>query len=449
MSRLNSNLKWFYPGMYVKRYAALAFIGVFIFLIGVGVINQIHRVKPPLAVRAATWVISLADADIHPGTLGLLLTIIGALICLLGIGKLISSLTSAVDPEMSSGGLVEVIYNRRRLSQGKRIVVIGGGTGLSTLLRGLKRYSSNITAIVTVADDGGSSGKIRKQLNILPPGDIRSCLVALADAEPQMTQLFQYRFRNSSTNSSDYKPGSEGYGEGLRDHAFGNLLIAAMCAVCGGDFEQAVLQTSRVLNIRGRVLPSTVTPVILHAEMQDGSYIDGETAIADSPLPIKKIFLQSIDPSVTITAVEDALEAIRMADIILLGPGSVFTSILPNLLVPGISEAIQRTKVRKVYICNVMTQHGETDNYTASDHVQVLEEHTVPKLFDYVMVNTGIPEAQLLEKYSRTQARLVEPDIDRLKARGYKPITGDFIHESDVVRHDAGLLARAIMKMLR
>jgi uncharacterized cofD-like protein len=363
-------------------------------------------------------------------------------------------------------------------------VVIGGGTGLSTMLRGLKQYSANITAIVTVADDGGSSGKLQKQLGILPPGDIRNCLVALADSEPQMTQLFQYRFRNSvrstardanqkaptdearalvspsaaalAVTPSSLPPASEDlagstvpdprmFGEGLRDHAFGNLLIAAMCAINGGDFERAVRETSRVLNIRGRVLPSTVDHVRLRAEMEDGSFLDGETTIAHSDLKIKRVSLVPGDAC----PVKDALAAIQSADVIVVGPGSVYTSIIPNLLVHGIPEALRQSRAKKVYVCNVMTQRGETVGYSALDHVKAIEHHARQRVFDYVLVNTGRPSHELLEKYRQSGAMLVEPDIERIKAEGYRPIGGDYVNQTDVVRHDSGLLAEAIMRLLR
>jgi uncharacterized cofD-like protein len=471
MSRLRTSLKWLYPGMRVKRWIALAFLGLLVFLIGVGVIIQAHSPdSPTLAVRIADWVIRQTRAEIRPPTLGVILTVVGTLLCLMGLGKLIASLTSVLDPEMAPGGLVDVVYQRRKLSQGRRIVVIGGGTGLSTMLRGLKRYTSNITAIVTVADDGGSSGKLMKQLNILPPGDIRNCLVALADAEPQMMELFQFRFRNSlpapqnevtlpapvaqraaesaGANAvvapASGTSGGNNYGEGLRDHAFGNLLIAAMCAINGGDFERAVQETSRVLNIRGRVLPSTVAHVRLRGEMEDGSILEGETTIAHSPLKIKRISLVPGDAC----PAEDVLEAIARADVIVLGPGSVFTSIIPNVLVRGIPEAIRRAKAKKVYVCNVMTQPGETDGFSAFDHIQAIERHAQQRLFDYALVNTGRPSQELLEKYRKTGSVLVEPDIDRIKRAGYRALTGNFISQTDVVRHDAGLLAEAIMKLL-
>lgn len=470
MNRWKTTLKWLHPGMGVKRWVSLGLLGLLLFLLGTGVITQAHAGSDPLSVRLARWIIHNIHLGMRPGMLGVALTFLGATLCFVAFGKLVASLTSVLDPELAPGGLVDVVYARRKLAQGRRIVVIGGGTGLSTMLRGLKRYSSNITAIVTVADDGGSSGKIQKQLNILPPGDIRNCLVALADAEPQMTELFQYRFRNSvapqhavtaapavvgavvngngsypsASAPAPPNPAGNSYGEGLRDHAFGNLLIAAMCAINGGDFERGVQETARVLNIRGRVLPSTVAHVKLRGEMEDGSFLEGETTISNSPLKIKRV---SLTPD-NARPPDDVLEAIARADVIVLGPGSVYTSVIPNLLVRGIPEAIRRSKAIKVYVCNVMTQPGETDNFTAYDHVKAIEHHAREKIFDYVLVNSGQPDREVLDKYRKTRSILVEPDTDRIKKAGYRPITGNFVNQSDVVRHDSSLLAEAIMRLL-
>lgn len=454
--RPSSHLKWLYPGMRVKRWIGLGFLGLILFLLGAAIMLQAHRGQPPFILRLASWIVKHLPIGIgHPGLFGLLLFLVGGLLCLFALAKLIHSLMSALDPEIAAAGLADIVYTRRKLAQGKRIVVIGGGTGLSTLLRGLKRYTSNITAIVTVADDGGSSGKLRRQLNILPPGDIRNCLVALADAEPQMTELFQFRFRASMGPQrlpppSNTPSGGNGgdYAEGLRDHAFGNLLIAAMCAINNGDFEKAIQETSRVLNIRGRVLPSTVTPVKLRAEMEDGSLLEGETTISETSLRIKRVQLVPLDPKDRICPVEDALEAISKADLIVLGPGSLFTSILPNLLVPGIPEAIRRSPAKKVYVCNVMTQPGETNGFSACDHIRTLEMHVGRRLFSYVIVNTAVPDPVLLEKYRKAGSVLVEPDTDSIKAEGYRPIVGAFISETDVVRHDAVLLAEALMRLI-
>jgi uncharacterized cofD-like protein len=311
-------------------------------------------------------------------------------------------------------------------------VVIGGGTGLSTMLRGLKAFTSNIVAVVTVTDDGGSSGKLQKQLNILPPGDIRNCLVALADAETTMTDLFQYRFKGGEAT------------EGLRDHAFGNLLIAAMSEISGGDFEQAIRQTSRVLNIRGRVLPSTLQRVCLRAEMEDGTTVEGESNIAHSTQKIKRISLSPGD----VRSLDEVQQAIELAEIIVIGPGSVFTSVIPNLLVRGIPEALHRSKGKKVYVCNVMTQAGETDGFGASDHVKAIDAHVSRPVFSYVLMNTGVPSLEMLAKYRQSGSMIVEADTDRVKRMGYRPLPGNYINQTDVVRHDSALLAEAIMRLL-
>jgi len=324
------------------------------------------------------------------------------------------------------------VVRARYLAEGPRVVAIGGGTGLSTMLRGLKNHTSNIVAVVTVTDDGGSSGRLQKQLNIPPPGDIRNCLVALADEEGTMTRLLQHRFRGS------------GPSDGLRDHAVGNLLIAALTEISEGDFQHAVREASRVLNIRGEVLPSTLTRVSLRAEMEDGSIVEGETSIAHSPLRIRRIMLNPAEAD----APPEVIDAIEAADVIVIGPGSVYTSVVPNLLVRGIAQALARTRAPKVYVCNVMTQPGESDGFSASDHVKAVEAHVPRPILDYVIVNTEVPSEPLLEKYRQSGAALVTPDIDRVRRLGYRPISGSFISQTDVVRHDSAKLAEAVMKLV-
>ena len=453
-------IKLLYPGMHIKRWIAAGFLGLLVFLAGAGIMIETRPLgSNPLTVRVALFIIESLHLPLRPGTLGLLFTLAGIVICFVAFAYLLRSLMLALDPEARAAELPDIIFRRRKLAQGRRIVVIGGGTGLSTMLRGLKKFSSNITAIVTVADDGGSSGKLQRQLNILPPGDIRNCLVALADAEPIMTELFQYRFRD--TVQPEHPVGHEtapaeidgerrtpkretGYGEGLRDHAFGNLLIAAMCAINNGDFERGVRETSRVLNIRGRVLPTTVTHIALRAEMEDGSILDGETNIASSHLKIKRVSLTPGDAC----PLTEVLEAIDKAEIIVLGPGSVFTSVIPNLLVRGVPEAIRKSKAKKVYVCNVMTQPGETAGFSAYDHVRAIEKHARMRVFDYVMVNTARPDKEMLDKYRKVGAVLVEADADRIKSESYRPLLGNYINQSDVVRHDSNLLAEDIIRLL-
>jgi uncharacterized cofD-like protein len=298
------------------------------------------------------------------------------------------------------------------------------------MLRGIKRYTANIVAVVTVSDDGGSSGRLRSELGILPPGDIRNCLIALADAEGSMTALLQHRFRAESGT--------------LQGHSVGNLLIAAMTQITG-DFEQAVKEMSKVLAIRGRVLPSTLTHVNLCAEMEDGSCVQGETAIVTHPARIRRMHLQPPDPPIP----PEVIEAIRQADVVVLGPGSLFTSVIPNLLVPAITDALHATDAIRIYVCNVMTQPGETDHFTASDHVRAIEAHTGKRVFDYVLVNTRMPRPELLARYRESGQEVVIPDLDRIRAMGYKVVTGDFISESDYVRHDPVRLAEAILRLAK
>lgn len=458
MKRLLSSLKWLYPGMQVKRWTVLALLGVAFFLIGMGVRLQ---APTPEAQWLGTMTAKLFFYSVHGAKalqLGLLLSVAGAVLCFYAASRLILSLVQGIEPERAEKGLADIIYQRRKLSQGKRVVVIGGGTGLSTLLRGLKHYTSNLTAIVTVADDGGSSGKIVKQLNMLPPGDIRNCLVALADDETQMTELFQYRFKQSvnpeeavapsprrgrSAVALAEKPETLNFGEGLRDHAFGNLLIAAMCAINNGDFQTAIRETSRVLNVRGRVLPSTVEHIQLCAEMADGSVLTGETTIASARRKISRMKTLPEKPHPP----AEVIEAIETADVIILGPGSVFTSIIPNLLVEGIPAAIRRSKARKIYVCNVMTQRGETEGFTVFDHIDVIERHAGQRIFDYVFINTGEPAQANLERYRKSGADIVINDIDRVRSAGYRPVTGNFLNETDLVRHNSEELARTIMAL--
>ena len=284
--------------------------------------------------------------------------------------------------------MVDLLYEQNLLSRAPRVVVIGGGTGMPVLLRGLKELTSNLTAIVTVADDGGSSGRLRGELGILPPGDIRNCLIALATTEPLLEQLFQYRFNTDSQ---------------LDGHSFGNLFIAAMSEITG-DFEAAVKESSKVLAVRGRVLPVTLDNIGLGAELVDGRVVYGESNITADPVAIKKVHILPAD----VTPLPEALLALQEADAIVLGPGSLYTSVIPNLLVPGIAQAIADSNATKIYACNVMTQPGETTGYTASDHLRAILQHTTPELVDYVLVNTAAIEPALLQRY---QAEGAEPVV--------------------------------------
>lgn len=426
-----SSLKWLYPGMRVKRWLLLIPVGLTFAIAGVVLFANIRMFNMLEMIGREAFLhfgLRLDDPTTQILVSGVLIGI-GLLLIFISLRQVVGSITSVVNPELQ-GKLADVVFQRRYLAQGQRIVVIGGGTGLSTMLRGLKQYSSNIVAVVTVTDDGGSSGRLQREMGMLPPGDIRNCLVALADAEPLMTELFQYRFADDL--------------DGFHGHSFGNLLIAAMTQITG-DFEMAVKETSNILAIRGRVLPSTLEQVNLMAEMEDGTIIEGETSITKSPLTIKQIMLH---PS-TARPLDEALKAIELADCIIMGPGSVYTSVVPNLLVKGIPEAIQASKAAvKVYVCNVMTQPGETDGYTASGHVKAIAKHADWRVFSHVLVNNVRPSKELLEKYSLQGQFFVEPDLAAIRELGYKPIVGDYISQTNVVRHDPEKLAEAIVKLI-
>lgn len=303
----------------------------------------------------------------------------------------------------------------------KKIVVIGGGTGLSVMLRGLKEKPFDITAIVTVADDGGSSGRLREDLNVPPPGDIRNVILALSDTEPLMEELFQHRFRQ---------------GIGLEGHTVGNLFLAAMTEITG-NFTTAIGEMRRVLAVKGNVLPVTNESITLKATMEDGSTIIGESKIPCSGKVIKEI---EILPS-TAKATPEVLKAIEVADMIVLGPGSLYTSLLPNLLFPEIAEQIKKSKAKKVYISNIMTQQGETDNFTVFDHVKVLYEHLGEDLFDIVLVNNKkIPE-EILENYNKKGSSVVRLDESKLNKYGFNIIDSDFVLYDGLIRHNAKRIA--------
>ncbi len=429
MRRLAGTIKWLYPGMNVKRWLLLVPIGVFICLMGVVLIANIRVLD--IADSLAGIIYEKYGIDLSspaPALVaGSILIIVGVLIIFISFRQVITSIANVLMPDRTES-LGEMIYQRRSLAQGLRVVVVGGGTGLSTMLRGLKEYTSNIVAIVTVTDDGGSSGRLTRERGILPPGDIRNCLVALADAEPLMQQLFQYRFGENSG--------------AMKDHSFGNLLIAVMTEITG-DFELAVKETSKVLAIRGRVFPSTIQNVTLCAEMEDGSLREGETSIVEARQRIKHVFLHPAD----VKPLDEALQALAFADVVVLGPGSVYTSVIPNLLVKGIPEAIEKSGAIKIYVCNVMTQPGETDGFTASDHVRAILNNCEHKLFTHVLVNRQKPSEEMLEKYRKEGAELVVPDIEVIREMGFRPVIADLISQTQVVRHDPARLAEAIFKI--
>ncbi|MGO8789574.1 MAG: gluconeogenesis factor YvcK family protein [Terriglobia bacterium] len=323
-----------------------------------------------------------------------------------------------------------------------RVVAIGGGTGLSTVLRGLKHHVTEpgrpaklrpevtrLTAVVTVTDEGGSSGRLRRDFRILPPGDIRNCLVALAEDEQLLTQLFNYRFSS---------------GRGLRGHNFGNLFLTALTHLTH-DFAKAVRLTSGVLAIRGEIFPATLADVHLKAKRTDGVILRGERSINKTRVPIARL---TIVPS-RCRPLPETLEAIHQADLITLGPGSLYTSLVPNLLVQGIAEAIARSRAAKVLVCNLMTQPGESRGYSAADHIRALHQHAGRKLFDHIVLNTGPLSAGLLERYAADRAAPVEMDLDAVRELGVKPLCANLLIEEHVARHDSRRLARLLLSLAK
>jgi len=399
-----SKLKWLIPGMGVKRWLFLLMLSVALISMGFVVMT----VNENANTRAGAG----------------LVIILGIAGLITGVKKVVRSVVAVFLPQRESE-LVDIVYQKRYLERGSNVVVLGGGTGLSVLLHGLKNYTSNITAIVTVADDGGSSGRLREEFDVLPPGDIRNCIVALADAEPLMRRLFQFRFKE---------------GRDLKGHNFGNLFITAMSKVTG-DFEQAVKESSRVLAIRGKVIPSTLSRIRLVAEHKNGELTKGESKIPEKANPIKKVFLEPKDCEAT----GEALEAIRGADVIILGPGSLYTSVIPTLLINGIYQEVSRSKVLKIYVCNVMTQAGETDGYRASDHLNAIIYHTTKDIMNACIINTGGMPGGLLDRYKKENAERVEPDRQNIQKMGYKVIGANVIDARDYIRHDSHKLARIIM----
>lgn len=407
-AKLGSSFKWLYPGIGIKRWIMVAGLGLFFIVVGSSRFRSEEY-----------WVVQILD---------LLVATCGIIILILGIERMMRSFIATFMPSSKDAELVDMLFLRKQLSRGPKVVAVGGGTGLSVLLSGLKEYTSNITAIVTVADSGGSSGRLRQQFDILPPGDIRNCLVALADASVLMRDLFQFRFDKTSE---------------LSGHSFGNLFITAMTKLTG-DFEKAVKETSKVLALRGQVIPSTLNNVTLVAKHQDGSVTEGEDMIPQAHRTISRVYLK---PEASPATVE-ALRAIEEAQIIVLGPGSLYTSIIPNLLIKEITNSMVNSGAIKIYICNVMTQPGETDNFSASDHIRTMINHSHPKVLDYCIVNTGAISADTLSRYAQQGSRPVVCDRKNIENMGYRLIQEDVVIAEDVVRHDPLKLAKIILSFI-
>jgi uncharacterized cofD-like protein len=408
-------LRWLTPGLQIKRWLLLLMVSELVLVLGVAyALKEIYQTAhlPSSFYYLTLQFLPYWARAIVFGIFGVGLLVVSYL-------KLTQSVLGPFLPGTNSASVVEVIHAFRLRGRGPRIVAIGGGTGLSSLLRGLKTYTSNLSAIVTVADDGGSSGRLRDEYRILPPGDFRQCLIALADAEPLMKQLFDHRFKEGS----------------LDGHAFGNLFIMAMADVTG-NFEQALRESGKVLAVKGTIVPSTLQDVTLVASI-NGSNIEGESQIPKQNSPISHVFLKPDGVQVN----PEAAQAILNAELIIVGPGSLYTSILPNLLVEGMVEAIKASAALKLYICNLAAQPGETDGYGVHDYLRVIQEHVGANLFDFVLVNSN-------NAYAPTggQAPVVFRPADTARHPELRFIASDVVNVHKPSHHDPDKLARTIMR---
>lgn len=410
---------FFYPGLCIKRWLFLALIGIVFCMLGaIFIVSSLSH---------SNIMLELANimGDFAKLPLVIIFPIIGLLMVGFGFYKAFNSLLKVTLPD-SKDSILELLYQKNCLKKGPSIVALGGGTGLSTLLRGLKKYTEHITAIVSVADDGGSSGLLREEFGMLPPGDIRNCLVALADKESLLESLLQYRFSSGK----------------LVGHNMGNLLLVALNDMTG-ELYQSIQKMSQVLAIRGQVLPVTLENIVLGAKFSDGSVVWGESAIPQQKKPIEDIFLNPADCVV----LPEALKSIDEAEIIILGPGSLYTSVLPNLLVGGMKEALENSSAIKVYICNITTQQGETNGYTASRHVKTIVDLVGP-IIDYVLVNTEEMSSEMQVRYKKEGSNLVKADIRQIEKMGIKVIAENFIREEYSVRHDSEKLAKILINFI-
>jgi uncharacterized cofD-like protein len=419
--RLGGAFAWLLPGMGIKRWVLLALVGIAL------IVDAIVRllVAEGAGIHVNEILDDIVDDYFSPSYLTWVVGILGIVFTAIGVRMWLRSVVRVARGPRTEG--LRAAIAGMRLQQGYKIVAIGGGTGLSTLLRGLKRRTSNLTAVVTVSDDGGSSGRLQKELGVLPPGDVRNCLVALADDEALVTDLFRFRFTE---------------GEGLSGHSFGNLFLAAMSGVTG-NFDKAIQESSRVLNVVGRVLPATLGVVRLCAELDDGSIVEGETKISLAKRPIRRVFF---DPP-RAEPLDEVLAAIRAADAIVLGPGSLYTSILPNLLVGRVAAEIAASNAVKIYVCNVMTQPGETDGMSAADHIRALFDATGQRMCDYAVVNDE-PPSRLLAAYAMEGQEPVRADFDDVAELGVTPIAAAVVSETDTVRHDPDRLAATVVSAI-
>lgn len=420
--------RWLAPGINIKRWLFLFGLGMILTSFGITMLFNYQWLGnlEELVFRGLYEITGHYNYTVL-ASVGIALLLMGAIVMAYATRRLIRTMIDVLMPNQSEQ-LSELILSNMKLSKGPAVVAIGGGTGLSVMLRGLKKKTGNISAIVTVADDGGSSGRIREDLDMIAPGDLRNCLVALAEKEGLMEELFNHRFGGSGN---------------LSGHSFGNLFIAALTEVLG-DVEKALAASSKILKVRGRVIPASTDKIRLAAEMEDGTIVEGESNIPHVRGHIKRLYTVPENPH----TVQSALDAIREADAIILGPGSLYTSIMPNLLIPEIAQAICESKAVKIYVCNVMTQPGETDGYTVSDHLKAIFNHARTGCINFVVVNDG-PVAEIIrDRYAKQGAFPVIVDDVVVKDLGINIISADVVSSDNGALHDSDKLAKILMDLV-
>ncbi len=421
-------ISWFCPGLNLKRWLLLFAVGVLLCSLSLALLfnYQVMGFLEELLFKMSYQATGRYSNGYAVG-LGIVAMFIGLAVMFYATRRMVHSVMEAIIPD-SNGPLIDTIFTQRKLSNGPAITVIGGGTGLSSLLHGIKFITSNCSAVVTVADDGGSSGRLRHELGIIPPGDLRNCLVAMADREPLMERVMQYRFGGESA---------------LAGHSLGNLFIAAM-AGSEGDMEKGLEAASQILKIKGRVIPATLQNIQLAARMSDGSTVVGESEISKAGKHIEHIEMEPADAA----ANKSAVTAILKADVLILGPGSLYTSVIPNLLVQDIKEAVVKSQAFKIYVCNVMTQPGETDGFGAYDHVKALIDTVGCQFLDYVIVNDQPLTKEQLLQYRLKGQEPVTPDIEKIESLGIQAVPAKLLSQADLVRHNPQKLAQVIMALV-
>ncbi len=411
-------LKWLYPGMKVKRWIAVTLLGVFLACMGTSALLMGLWTTPEASPSPSRWY-----------GFATLFFLLGAVSLLTGVYRLVKSLAELLGRRGQEKGLVDIAFERRYLGLGPRVVALGGGTGMSTLLYGLKDYTAQVTAVISVADDGGSSGRLRREFDMVPPGDIRKCLVALSDESPLLNDLMSYRFRETE----------------LSGHSFGNLFLTVLWQLTG-DFGEAVRQAGRILAIRGRVIPATLDRISLVARYEDGSITVGQREISESTKRISRIELRP-KPG---PASQDIVSAIEAADLVVVGPGSLYTSVLPNLLIEGVTEAIRRTSALKVYVANVATREGETAGYSLKDHLDAVAAHAGGLPFDAVLVNSPAVPPLVEKEFRNSGGSFVTYDPRDFEGNGdaLRFVEADVGSREDLLLHDPQKLARTLAALV-